>query len=684
MHFPKYAIATVLTVFVTLSTKAQSEIEQIEEELLEYMAENTEEELDFGEITEHLVFLQRHPLSLNEASEDQLAELLILNPLQIAHILEHRRKTGRFLSVEELIGLEGFDLQLVELLKNFVTVDEKRSYTDVSIKEVFGESEQEVMLRFGRILEKSAGYLQKDEERSRYLGSPNQWSFRYRMNYQNNIRIALTTTKSAGEPFLGKHQPLGFDFISGSFAIRQWKKIEHLVIGDYALQFGQGLMFWNGINFGKGAWAASMAKQGIDLKPFTSTNENQFLRGTAGIFRKGNFQFLTFASLKKRDGSLDDKSEEKRILSLPVSGLHRTPSELESRKTVREIIVGQNIQYRLEKMNMGVTWSSAFWDGKIVKREPLRHAYDFEGNNLNAVSLNYDFTLKNMFVYGETAHSIGGGVATVNGLVAGLHPSFSAFVNQRYYSKNYWHMYAQGVGESSLVANEKGVYAGFAFHPSRSVHLFFYSDLFSFPWLRFRADGPSYGRDLLAQFEYTWYKKGKFLFRYRNRMRQENLTEANLPENIIVDIHRHQFRTDFQYSWTKEWKTRNRLEFLIYHKELKSQEEGWLVFQDVFYTPEAWSSLRLNARLAYYHTASYDSRLYAYENDVLYASGFPFYYLKGWRGYFNIRLRATRRLDFWTRYALTFLPGEEVLSSGLNEIKGNKRQEIKVQVRWRL
>lgn len=684
MYFLKYVIAVILGVFVVSMAKAQSEIEQIEEELLEYIAENSEEELDFGEITEHLLFLQRHPLSLNKATEAQLAEIYILNPLQITHILEHRRKSGDFLSVDELIGLEAFDLQLVELLKNFLTVEEGLAYKDLSVKDVLGDSEQELMLRFGRVLEKSAGYLQKEEGRSRYLGSPNQWGFRYRMNYKNNVRVALTTTKSAGEPFFGKYQPLGFDFISGSISIRQWKETDQLIVGDYALQLGQGLVFWNGINFGKGAWAASMAKQGLNLKPYTSTNENQFLRGAAGAFSRGRFQFLSFVSLKKRDGNLDEDSEEKRILSLPVSGLHRTPSELKNRKTVREIVIGQNIQYRLEKLNLGMTWTSAFWDGEIVKRDPLRHAFDFEGRNLNSVSLNYDFALKNVYLYGETAHSVGGGVATVNGLVSGLHPALSFFVNHRYYPKNYWHVYAQSVGESSLVNNEKGLYAGFAFHPSRSIHLFIHSDLFAFPWMRFRADGPSYGRDLLAQFEYIWYKKGKMLFRYRNKMRQENLTEVDLPENILVDIHRHQFRGEFQYSWSGQWKTRSRAELLLYHKELKNQEKGWLLFQDVFYTPETWNSLRLNARLAYYHTASYDSRLYAYENDVLYASGFPFYYLKGWRGYLNIRFKATQRLDFWARYALTLLPGEESLSSGLNEIEGNKRQEIKLQLRWKL
>ncbi len=683
MRFGKEIASILVFIPLVFSAKGQSEVETIEEGLLEYIAENAEEELDFSEVTEHLRTLQQNPLNLNKASKEQLGELYILNPLQISHLLYHRETTGAFHSIFELQGVEGFDAQVISLLQNFVTVEEDFPYSDLSLKMLWEDADQELMLRYGRTLDKAAGYLIKDENRSRYLGSPDQWNLRYRMNYKNTAKISLTMTKGAGEPFMTKDQPYGFDFISGSLSMNRLKNVNQLVVGDYALQLGQGLIMWNGLSFGKGAWATSMAKQGVQLKPYTSTNENQFLRGTAVNFSYGKFNLTSFASFKKIDGNIEWVDDEKRILSRPISGLHRTPSELKNRKTVRETLMGQHIGYSANRLNVGATFISTFWDGNIIKRNALRHAFDFEGNNLNALSVNYDYTFKNLYVYGETSHSFGGGLAVVNGLIASLHPSLSVFIHQRYFAKNYWQVYAQGVGESSLVNNEKGLYAGFVYHPSRNINWFIHADIFSFPWLRYRADGPSYGRDLFTQFEYIWYKKGKVSFRYRNKMRQEN-SSMSPEENLIVDIHRHQFRVEFQYTWNDKWKTRTRGEYLLYYKELEGQQKGGMVYQDVFYNPPFYTRIQFNMRLAHFQTDSYDTRLYAYENDVLYASAFPFYYLKGWRSYLNVRFKISNKLDFWSRYAFTVLPAEKSISSGLNQIEGNKRRELKLQLRWKL
>lgn len=85
-----------------------------------------------------------------------------------------------------------------------------------------------------------------------------------------------------------------------------------------------------------------------------------------------------------------------------------------------------------------------------------------------------------------------------------------------------------------------------------------------------------------------------------------------------------------------------------------------------------------------FKTDSYETRLYAYENNVLYASSFPAYYQKGWRGYINLRYKISRNLDLWGRYAGTWLGNEETIGSGLDLIEGNKKTEVTLQVRWRL
>lgn len=105
-----------------------------------------------------------------------------------------------------------------------------------------------------------------------------------------------------------------------------------------------------------------------------------------------------------------------------------------------------------------------------------------------------------------------------------------------------------------------------------------------------------------------------------------------------------------------------------------------MIYQDVIWRPEniPWS---LTARYALFDTDTFDERIYAYENDVLYAFSVPAYYYKGSRAYLLFRYQASRRLECWLRYGMTWFANTNSLGSGLDEITGDTRSEIKVQVR---
>ena len=89
-------------------------------------------------------------------------------------------------------------------------------------------------------------------------------------------------------------------------------------------------------------------------------------------------------------------------------------------------------------------------------------------------------------------------------------------------------------------------------------------------------------------------------------------------------------------------------------------------------------------RYALFDTDSYNSRIYAYESDILYAFSIPAYYSKGSRLYFNLKYTLRDFLDIWLRYSQTYYSDLDVISSGLNQINGNAKSEIKVQVRIKI
>jgi hypothetical protein len=85
-------------------------------------------------------------------------------------------------------------------------------------------------------------------------------------------------------------------------------------------------------------------------------------------------------------------------------------------------------------------------------------------------------------------------------------------------------------------------------------------------------------------------------------------------------------------------------------------------------------------RLQYFETEGYNSRLYAYENDILYSFSIPVFYDKGYRYYININYDINRKLSAWVRFAQTNYKDKSLTGSGLDEIKGSKKSEMKLQL----
>lgn len=680
MAFKLALIALVLGALPFLSI-AQEE-ERIDELLLEQIQEELGDNIDVSEISEKLNSYLRRPLDLNTANEVELSNLFFLTPQQIDDLIFHRTTSGPFVSILELQAVKGFDSQVIERILPFVQVASRSSLRDLTFKTMMEKDEGMLMVRYGRNLETGRGYSMEEEGKSKYLGDPNKYAVRYRWNYDNRIRIALNMEKDAGEPFFKAKQRYGFDFYGGHLEIRSLNKyIRKLVIGDYALQFGQGLISWNGLSFGKGAWIGSVARQGQGLVPYSSMNENNFQRGVAATVEYGPVEWTPFVAYNKLSGKVDELDGSRTISSINMSGLHRTETEQSYRRAIGQLVYGSNFKYKYRRLKIGFTYMCTTYDGLRLRGDDLRQQFDFEGKSLHSIGGNYNFTFRNYYFFGETAYSVGGGWATNNGVIASLHSKLSLFANYRNYDRDYHTIYGQSLGEGSQVANEKGVYTGLVYHPSRKVEWVNYIDIFQFPWLRYRVDAPSSGTDFLSQFTYTWHKIGKLTFRYRYRMKQENALLPDRNTNLLADVNRHQFRVDFQYKLSDSWRIRTRGELMNFEKESVNRSKGFLIYQDVFWKIRQ-PRLEFNTRLAYFDTDDYDSRIYAYENDVLYASGFPMYYDKGMRSYLNVRYKIRRNLDIWARYALTYYFQREEIGSGLDQFEGNKKTDIKVQLRW--
>lgn len=661
------------------STSAQIENNQFIEQIIEPIAENADEDLDQTEIVEKYINYQKKPLNLNKAEKEQLEGLLILSPFQILALLEYRQHSGALVDLLELQNIEGFDIGTIKKILPFVTLSDSDLFTNISFKNIIQHGEHTLMFRTGRLLENQKGYLIPDSSsKSNYTGTPEKMYMQYKLKLENKLSVGLTMEKDPGESFFSGHQKTGFDFYSGHIFLKSpTGKIRKVVVGDYALQFGQGLTLWSGLSSGKGAAIATVVRQDAGIKPYTSANESSFFRGTAATFALKNVSLTPFVSYKNIDGNLND--QDNAISAIAYSGLHRTQTEAENKNKIDQFVYGSVFQLENRKFKVGAIayhtrFNKAFSGGNF---EYNRHS--FSSSDLTNLGLYYNYTWRNVFLFGEAAKSLNSGYAYQVGALVSLSPAVSLSLLKRDYQKNYHSFFNSAFAESSNAVNEKGFYSGISFKPFSKIEITSYVDFFKFPWLKFRVDAPSSGFEILTQIIYSPAKKISAIFRYKRENKEENDDELS-EINYLETVRRASYRIELNYKINTDFQFRNRLEVSQYQKGNDATQSGFLIYQDLIYNP-VQSKISGNFRFALFDTPGFDTRIYAYENGLLYDFSSPAFQNKGIRFYINSRIKMKRGIDFGLRYAITKYVNIDQIGSGLDLIEGNKKSEIKAQLR---
>ncbi|MFN8338152.1 MAG: hypothetical protein U0T36_03960 [Saprospiraceae bacterium] len=238
---------------------------------------------------------------------------------------------------------------------------------------------------------------------------------------------------------------------------------------------------------------------------------------------------------------------------------------------------------------------------------------------------------------------------------------------------------ANAFAEASQPINEKGFYIGLEMRPFKNITFSSYADVWSNPWASYRRDGPTDGKEIFIKMSYIQKRKLDFYIQYRYEQKQVNSNNES-----IIDYPEYQtlqrLRFHLGYKLTKEWELRERAEFSFFRKATKSH--GFLAYQDVIFKPIA-SPFSMTARYAIFDINSYDARIYAYENDILYEFYIPFYQNRGSRFYINTRWRIAKNYTWELRLGRTFYQNVDEISSGNNLIDGRTQTELKTQLKIR-
>lgn len=627
------------------------------------------EDANYEDVYENLFTIYQNPLDLNKADIADLRALFFLSENQINAIIHHKNKFGNFLSIYELQAVEGLSIEDIRAILPFVQVKNGIGTTRLSN---FAKKavEHYLVIRADQTLEPIAG-IKEDK----FVGSAQRYYTRYRMSHNKDFSIGFVSEKDAGENKF-------FDYYNFHIQVQNKGIIKNLVIGDYLMQFGQGMIFSAGFAAGKGSEPVyTTRRSNVGIRPYNSVVENGSFRGIANTIKNRNFEITTMAAFNKRDASVDlnEETQDDFFSSILSAGFHRTETEIANKNAISETNLGGNILYKLDHLQIGFTVLHTSFDKTFQKRALLYNRFEFTGSQNTVMGPNISLSWQNFNFFGEAARSTSGGFGYISGLVGSLGPKVEWALNLRNYQPNFHTFYGFSFAEGSRTINEKGIYNGLKYMIKKGLEVSAFYDSYNFPWLKYRVDAPSSGQDYQLRIIYKPNKIFSQYLAFHKETKERNASDSKAVTHELLQTNRKNWvlGTDYMHhSWLR---LQTKLQYNGYKIENTSKSDGYAVIQDI---ETKFKKSQIKARIAYFSTDSYDSRIYAYENDVLYAVSFPAYYGKGWRYYLIGKMPIGRNLDVWIRIAQTKVSDRTTMGSGTSEIEGNKKTDLKVQLKY--
>lgn len=588
-------------------------------------------------------YLGRHRLNLNKADEEALVHLLGLSQIEASQFVRYRNQFGRLIDVMELQAIPGLELETIRRILPFIEV--AQGTVDLPLlRERLKKGEHIFLFRCGKSVEVYEDGTQKADDG--FAGNDATIMLRYAYRYASLVQWGVTIEKDAGERFFPGGFSRGPDFWTLHFAIRAVGNLRALVLGDFHVNLGQGLIHWQSMAIRKGASGISVHRQGLRVRPYNGTDENRFHRGMGVDVGKKNTGLLVFAAADRQDGnkvSDTTSGDDYAISSVQWSGLHRTPLELEDKDAFHQHVLGSSLYWNNGRWKLA--WNGiSYWFRHAIEQggEPYQQ-FNISGRRWMNHSLDYGGTIRNMFVFGEVAQAGNRAFGVLQGLMISVDSRMDLAFVFRHFPAGYKAMQANVIAEQSSPGNETGLYAALSLRPLPAWRLDAWLDLYSNPWLRYGLNRPVHGKDW--QLNLTW-KPTKMLeitqriHAGRNEISypgDDPVFPGTGPRNQI------QYRIQVSFQPNRFIQLRQRAEINQVGLEDQRNRGALYSFDMTAKLPKHPSSI--SARLSWFQADSYEARLYQFERDVLYSFTITPFFRRGLRAYLIL---SSRFLQDWT------------------------------------
>ena len=670
-------ISIINSLFIIPACSAQNPSENLMEEVLEDLSVNNDinnsvNSLNWENELEELSNRLQEPVNLNSATREQLEQFPFLSDIQIEHLLAYIYVHGQMETIYELQLVEELDRQTIQYLLPFVCIkainNEPAFRWKTMLKDAGRYGKNEVLTRLDIPFYKRKGYEHT------YLGPSVSNSVKYTFRYRDQLYAGGVAEKDAGEPFAALHNRYGYDYYSFYLLLQNCGRLKSLAVGNYRLSFGQGLVMSTDYLMGKTIYASSFNNRSTGIKRHSSTDEYNYFRGVATtVALTKRLSVSAFYSHRNMDGVVTDGE----ITSVYKTGLHRSRKEADKKNLLTSQLTGGNVSYQQNHIRLGITGVYYVFNRPYEPELTGYSKYNIHGNHFYNLGIDYAYRWRRFSFQGETA--IGKqGWASLNRLQYSPVQDIQFMLIHRFYSYDYWAMYAHSFGEGSTVQNEQGYYVGLETTPFSHWRFFVSFDLFSFPWKKYRINKPSRGTDGLIQATFTPRTNLSMYLKYRYKQKERDLTGSK--GTLTLPIFHHQLRYRLNYSLNDVFSSRTTLDYNHFHSQDRAATKGYQVTQMIS-SQLPWTRLFADVQGSYFCTDDYDSRVYVSEKGLLYTFYTPSFQGRGFRCAVRLRYELNKHWLFITKFGETIYLNRNEIGSGNDLIYGNKKADIQMQLR---
>ncbi len=588
--------AFIITLFLTLSSlmgQTQNEILRLALEV----AELNSDPMLLEELTESLLILAEDPVRINSATEDELSKLFFLTEFQVKALFEYIRYNGPVGSLYELSYLTGFDRELATMLEPYISLEVRNNLLPLKVY-----PRQRFMTK-----------LMWRPDSSKSFGDERRIYARYRLDW-TNISTGFTLENDAGETsFPVDNNPP--DFMSAYVMITGRTIPFRIILGDYSIRAGQGIGINSAFRTGINTLSQSMFIQKNDLRPYTSSGENMFLRGVAGTIEVKNFQLTGFISENKADATLWNNPEdnETSIRSFYTAGYHDSPLNRLKKDAVGIFTGGAGIEWNGGLLRAGLTGALVRFSHPLLPEfSTLEGPTATRGARHDFLSLYFKYNKENILIWGEGTADYSGDIALLAGMRLNPRKGLSVTASCRRYPPGFYTYHGNPVSAFTYASNETGVTAGIGASLIKNITVELGTDL---SW-RDAPDGsilplhPKSRTDLRIISDRGEYLRLIFLFQHREN---EELLSTDDPGFSSI---RQVSNLVSIYPVLHAAPNLTLSARYIIKETSGIKEKGSLFFVESRLLIPEWKTT-VWGRFTGYKTDGYESRIYAWENDMV-------------------------------------------------------------------